>query len=104
MFVALFQGDCKASWAITAVSILEYIREDSGELRGNDSLSLSYQFLLDCTPRVNGYGCFGGDPLIALQYVKKYKVHVPMTKFYPIGTEVSYFFNFLVPGRVEGPL
>lgn len=57
------QGSCLSCWAFAAVSVVEYYM-----WKKNKKWSFSEQNLVDCS--VRDYGCSGGWPTNALQYIR----------------------------------
>ncbi|XP_063709083.1 procathepsin L-like [Culicoides brevitarsis] len=60
------QGRCGACWAFAATGLLEY----DYFIKKKEIVSLSEQELLDCVPIKYNYGCKGGIPYYALEFVK----------------------------------
>ena len=59
------QGQCGSCWAFSATGVIE-----SWAMMQENSWNLSEQQLVDCTRNYGNYGCNGGWPSSALQYVK----------------------------------
>lgn len=80
------QGRCGACWTLVKISSISFITRykifhfrfattglleyDYFHKRGGEVISLSEQELLDCVPKMN-YGCNGGVPYYALEFVKE---------------------------------
>ncbi|KAI0495962.1 hypothetical protein KFK09_022269 [Dendrobium nobile] len=60
------QGDCGSCWAFSATGAIEAAFT---QLTGK-AISLSEQQLIDCSLKYNNFGCSGGFPSQAFQYIK----------------------------------
>lgn len=65
------QGQCGSCWAFSATGALE-----SFALFNNNRIILSDQQLVDCTRSYGNYGCSGGWPYKALNYVKDKGINI----------------------------
>lgn len=70
------QGQCGSCWAFSAVGAIE----SAWKIAGNPLTALSEQQVLDCN-FVGQFGCNGGYPSVAMDYVKSIGGIVPMTTY-----------------------
>lgn len=78
------QGNCGSCWAFAATSVMSYYTYN----KTMNNYMFSPQNLVDCSSIYGNYGCDGGLPNYAFEYIIKRKIALE-TKYKYMGIQVS---------------
>lgn len=81
----ILQGQCGSCWAFSTTGVLEgQVFKKTGKL-----ISLSEQYLMDCSREVGNHGCNGGYKVQSLLFIKEKGISSEQS--YPYTAKVTFF-------------